>query len=387
MPLKIGILGKPNSGKSTLFSALTGTAVAIGNYPFTTTSTEVGVAYITGKCPHVEINVPCSPNYGRCINGIREIPIEIADVPGLVQGASQGKGMGNQFLDSVSDLNAIVNLINPMGEDGQPLTPESIEESALETENEIFTWFASRISRDWQRFAKKEDASDSPLDEKLITKMSFFGINREQIRIVISRESFPHALSAWSDEDFMGFSRSVFTHIKPVIRVVNKGDLIHDAKTMERLLEKGYSVISADYELSIWKALNHRLIDSPESIKPKENATAAQKNALVQISSLFSSGKILRISSMFSRIIYDYLQYIVVYPVYDESKWSDKNGKVLPDAFLMKHSSTAEDLAYMIHTDIGNGFIRAVDGRTRMVLGRSYELKDRDVIRIVSKTK
>ena len=387
MSLKIGILGKPNSGKSTLFSALTGTAAAIGNYPFTTTNTEVGVAYITSKCPHTEINVPCSPNYGRCLNGIREIPIEIADVPGLVQGASQGKGMGNQFLDSVSDLNAIVNLINPMSEDGNALTPEGIEESAIETENEIFTWFASRISRDWQRFAKKEDASDSPLDEKLITKMSFFGINREQIKIVISRESFPHELSAWSEEDFMSFSRSVFTHIKPVIRVVNKGDLIHDAKITERLLERGYSIISADYELSIWKALKHGLIDSSESINPKETATMAQKNALTQIWTLFSGGKILRISTMFSRIIYDYLQYIVVYPVYDESKWSDKAGKVLPDAFLMKHTSTAEDLAYMIHTDIGDGFIRAVDGRTRMILGRNYELKDRDVIRIVSKTK
>ena len=217
--------------------------------------------------------------------------------------------------------------------------------------------------------------------------MSFFGINREQIKIVLSRESFPHALSAWSEDDFMNFSRSVFKHIKPVIRVVNKGDLIHDVNTMERLPEMGYSIISADYELSIWKALNHGLIDSPESIKPKENASSAQKNALSQISSLFSSGKILRISSMFSRIIYDYLQYIVVYPVYDESKWTDKKGKVLPDAFLMKHSSTAEDLAYMIHTDIGEGFIRAVDGRTRMILGRNYELKDRDVIRIVSKTK
>ena len=304
-----------------------------------------------------------------------------------MEGASQGKGMGNQFLDSVSDLNAIVNLVNPMGDDGKPLTPEGIEKAASETENEIFTWFASRISRDWQRFAKKEDATDSPLDEKLITKMSFFGINREQIKIVLSRESFPHGLSAWSEDDFMNFSRSVFKHIKPVIRVVNKGDLIHDVNTMERLPEMGYSIISADYELSIWKALNHGLIDSPESIKPKENASSAQKNALSQISSLFSSGKILRISSMFSRIIYDYLQYIVVYPVYDESKWTDKKGKVLPDAFLMKHSSTAEDLAYMIHTDIGEGFIRAVDGRTRMILGRNYELKDRDVIRIVSKTK
>ncbi|MHB8360216.1 MAG: YchF-related putative GTPase [Thermoplasmataceae archaeon] len=387
MALKIGIMGKPNSGKSTLFSALTGTAAAIGNYPFTTINTEVGVAYIKNKCPHTEINVQCSPNYGRCVNGYREIPIEVADVPGLVEGANEGKGMGNQFLDSVSDLSAIVNLINPLDDSGKMMNAKEIESVGAEIEGEIFRWFASRLSRDWTRSAKKEDASESALDEKLISKMSFFGISRGEIRIVLSKESFSSNLSTWSEEDFMRISRAVFTHIKPIIRVVNKGDLIHEGKILEEITTMGYTIISADYELSIWKALNHGLIKSVEHPEPEETANPAQKNALKLISDLFSTGKVSRITDMFSHIVYNILSYIVVYPVFDESKWTDKKGTILPDTFLMPKKSTAEDLAYKVHTDIGEGFIKAIDGRTRMILGRTHELKDGDVIRIVSKTK
>ena len=76
---------------------------------------------------------------------------------------------------------------------------------------------------------------------------------------------------------------------------------------------------------------------------------------------------------------------IVVYPVYDETRWCDRDGKVLPDALIMKNTDTALDLAFAVHTEIGQGFIRAINGRNRMILGKNYELKDSDVIRIISK--
>ncbi|EQD79386.1 translation-associated GTPase, partial [mine drainage metagenome] len=249
--------------------------------------------------------------------------------------------MGNQFLDSVSDLSAIVNLINPLDDSGKTMNAKEIELAGVEIEGEIFRWFASRLSRDWTRFAKKEDANDSALDEKLISKMSFFGISRGEIRIVLSKESFSSNLSIWSEEDFMRISRAVFTYIKPIIRVVNKGDLIHEGKTLEEITAMGYTIISADYELSIWKALNHGLIKSVENPEPNETANPAQKNALKLISDLFSAEKVSRIADMFSHIVYNILSYIVVYPVFDESKWTDKKGTILPDTFLMPKKSTA----------------------------------------------
>jgi len=85
-------------------------------------------------------------------------------------------------------------------------------------------------------------------------------------------------------------------------------------------------------------------------------------------------------------IIEKILKLIVVYPVYDDSTWTDKEGNVLPDAFLMQAGSTPLDLAYMVHTDIGEGFIRAIDCKSKMVIGKEHPLKDGDVVRIISKS-
>ena len=78
------------------------------------------------------------------------------------------------------------------------------------------------------------------------------------------------------------------------------------------------------------------------------------------------------------------LDLIVVYPVEDETHLTDKEGRILPDAHFMKRGSTAKDLAYKVHTDIGDHFIRAIDAKTHRIIGADHELKDGDVIRIVT---
>ncbi|MGM0406117.1 MAG: TGS domain-containing protein, partial [Thermoplasmatota archaeon] len=83
--------------------------------------------------------------------------------------------------------------------------------------------------------------------------------------------------------------------------------------------------------------------------------------------------------------VYELLDMIVVYPVENEHNYTDKKGRVLPDAYLVKKGSTAEDLAFEVHSDIGEGFIRAIDARTDRVIGRDHELNDGDIITIVSK--
>jgi ribosome-binding ATPase YchF (GTP1/OBG family) len=75
---------------------------------------------------------------------------------------------------------------------------------------------------------------------------------------------------------------------------------------------------------------------------------------------------------------------IVVYPVEDVEKLMDHKGNVLPDAYVVPYGTTARQLAYLIHTEIGQGFIYAVDARGKQRLGENYVLKDRDVISIVS---
>ena len=78
------------------------------------------------------------------------------------------------------------------------------------------------------------------------------------------------------------------------------------------------------------------------------------------------------------------LDLIVVYPVEDEHHLTDKEGRILPDAYFLPKGSTAQDLAYKVHTDIGDHFIRAIDARTQRVIGADHELKDGDVITIIS---
>ena len=85
-----------------------------------------------------------------------------------------------------------------------------------------------------------------------------------------------------------------------------------------------------------------------------------------------------------NRAVFDLLDYIAVFPVEDENKWTDKNGAVLPDAYLMKRGSTTRDLAYQVHSDIGDSFLFAIDARTKRRLGEKHELKDGDVIKIAS---
>ena len=382
MDVVIGIAGKPNAGKSTLFSAMTGTMVAIGDYQFTTTETNKGVAYIVSKCPHTEINKECNPRRGRCFSGIRYIPIEILDIPGLIEGSGNGKGMGNKFMDSIRGASAMINLISPVSDGKEMLSAQEIEQGAKEVENEIIYWFSSRLGSDWDKFCRKVSHMQGPIEEKLLHKVGFFGIGLDEIKKILNSGNFPENLSAWNEENMENFSRIAMTVIRPIRRIVNKGDLLE--KT-EEFRAKNLSVISADYELSIQKAYSAGIISDMESLAPTDKATQKQVDALEKIRSDFHTGKIDRIQKILTDMIKVQMENIVVYPVYDESKWCDKDGKVLPDAFIMKNTDTALDLAFAVHTEIGQGFIRAINGRNRMILGKNYEMKDSDVIRIISK--
>ncbi len=382
--LKIGIAGKPNAGKSTLFSSITGTMVAIGNYAFTTIEPNEGVGFMDTRCPHIDLNKKCNPRHGRCENGVRYVPVLMVDVPGLIEGSSTGKGMGNAFMDSLRDTTAIINLLDPVGEERNILSPDELKEEAEKTEEEIVSWFSSRFSSDWDKLVRKYAQVKVPLEDILLQKGGFFNLRLKDIREILSRHRFPDEIAKWTDDDRKEFSKVVMTEIKPIIRVVNKGDLI---EKREDYVKNGFTIISSDYELSLEKAYSAGLISNLTDILPTEKANEKQRAALEMIRSSYEKGDMHRIFDVISDIIKNKLSRIVVYPVYDESKWTDKDGNVLPDAFIMTRGDTAEDLAFAVHTDIGNGFIRAINARSKMVIGRTYELQDSDVIRIVAKTK
>src|SRR2546427_12519009 len=99
--MELGVVGKPNVGKSTFFAAATLAPVHIANYPFTTVQANHGVAYVRKKCPHLELGQSCKPKNAPCQGGTRLLPIERLDVAGLVAKAHGGRGLGNPFLDDL----------------------------------------------------------------------------------------------------------------------------------------------------------------------------------------------------------------------------------------------------------------------------------------------
>ncbi len=90
--MQVGIVGKPNAGKSTFFSAATLTMVPIANYPFTTIKPNHGISYLRTRCVHIELGVEDKPRNSRCIDGERFIPIDIIDED--VDATDSWKGLG-----------------------------------------------------------------------------------------------------------------------------------------------------------------------------------------------------------------------------------------------------------------------------------------------------
>ena len=389
--LKIGLIGKPNAGKSTLFSAITSIDVDIANYPFTTIKPNVGISFIKDKCPENEITAKCNPREGRCVEGIRYIPVEIIDVPGLIEGASEGKGMGNEFLDNVRDADIIINLFDASGMTDLEGNPSENKHDPGEdvkfVYREIVNWMNGKISKDWQKFSRKEDNSPERLEVKMLQKAATFGLNEKDVIFIMTKEKFPDKLIHWGNDDINRFSEAILKYAKPVFNIGNKSDLLTEETLKEFLGNETNYLISAQYELLIEKAFNNGYISSDgNDFTFTAKSGEAQKTVLNDIMLKYKGGSIMRFYDVLTAIIKS-LGYIVVYPVLDETGWEDKNGNILPDAYLMKEGDTALDLAYKIHTDIGKNFIRAVNGRTKRIIGKDYKLLNNDVIKIISNSR
>ena len=395
--VELGVVGKPNVGKSTFFAAATLAPVQIANYPFTTIEANRGVAFVRKTCPHNELGRPCKPNNAPCEGGTRLIPVELLDVAGLVPKAHEGRGLGNKFLDDLRQASALVHVIDATGGtdfEGNPVSPGTHDPLAdvQFLEDELAHWVAGILARNWEKEARRADLEEAPPEKIISARLTGLGFAEMQVHSALRDTALDPKMARWSSDDLFRLARTLQRRGKPMILAANKADMLFREALQTLSKAAGYLVVatSAEYELALRRAASAGLItyqpggSSFEILHP-EKLTAAQEKGLEKIRGFLRERGSTGVQQCIEEAVFKLLDLIVVYPVEDEHHWTDKSGNILPDAFLVPRGSTAVDVAFKVHTDLGNHFIRAINARTKMVVGRDHLVQDGDVLKIVAK--
>lgn len=382
MSISIGIVGKPNAGKSTFFSALTLADAKIAPFPFTTIEPNRGVAYVRRQCPHALLGKKCEPRDSSCINEIRFIPIQITDVAGLVPEAHLGRGLGLQFLDDIRQADALIQIIDASGKTDLEGNASEGCDPAKEVEfleKEITHWILGIIERNWAKVKGKPASA-------LYDVFSSMKISHALVEALIRRCGLSEILN-WNEEERFKFAEEA-RKAKPIFIAANKADGANP-ETLAALAEKYAGRIvfcSAAYELALRKAAKSGAIDyAPGSSEFRIiSANEEQKKALEKIREYLKQMENSGVQPALEKVVNGILGLVAVYPVEDEHKWSDRKGAVLPNVFLLPKNSTPQNLAERVHTDLAKNFISAVDAKRNLRIGKDYILKDGDVIKIIS---
>jgi ribosome-binding ATPase YchF (GTP1/OBG family) len=385
--IEIGIAGKPNAGKSTFFKSATLVDVAIANYPFTTIEPNVGIAYVRVKCVCRELGINC----GKCIDGWRFIPIKLIDVAGLVPDAHKGRGLGNEFLDNLRQAEAIIHVVDASGSTDEEGNEIGIGEHdpVKDVEflyKELDMWLYGILKRNWDKIARRIHLEKRDPAKFITEQLAGLGFKEWMVKSAL--KEIGKGVLEFSDEDLLKFAVELRKRRMKMVIVANKADKAPD-ELVKRLLSLNEIVIpaSAFYELILRTASKNgyiKYLPGDEDFEVLKPLNEKQKKVLDAVRAFMKKYGGTGVQKAINTVVFDLLGYIVVYPVEDENKFTDTKGNVLPDAFLVKKGTTARDLAYMIHTDIGESFIYAVDAKRKVRVGEDYELQHNDVIKIVS---
>lgn len=395
--MQVGIVGKPNAGKSTFFSAATLTVVPIANYPFTTIRPNKGISYLRTKCVCRDLGVQDQPRNSRCIDGERFIPVELIDCPGLVPGASTGKGLGNQFLDDLRKADALIHVVDASGStdsEGKPVPAGSHDPrddvSFLETELEA--WMYGILAKDWDKIARKTGLTTEELAQSIAERLSGLGLRKFQIEEGLKTAGLDLRPARWSRNETMRLVGLLRKASKPMLLAANKIDLPSSKGNVPLLTATGNPTIpaSAEAELALRRAAEKSLIsykpgDQDFSPGASVKVSPQQEAALEMIrKQVLAPNGATGVQECINSAFFKLLNMIVVYPVEDPERMTDHSGNVLPDAILIQKGSTLKDLALRIHTDLGEHILYGVNARSGMRLGESYVLNHGDIVSIVS---
>ncbi|MEM3374709.1 MAG: redox-regulated ATPase YchF [Candidatus Woesearchaeota archaeon] len=394
----IGLVGKPSAGKSTFFKALTLMDVGIANYPFTTIKPNSGTGFVKIDCVDKEFNTQCNPREGYCIEHKRFVPVQVVDVAGLVPGAHEGKGLGLEFLNDLSQADALIHVVDISGslnEKGEPIEKLSYDPAndIKFLEHELDMWYYQIFQRVWRKFSYAINQTKENVVKAIAKQFSGLKVNEDIVNEKLRKLNLlEKPILNWTEDDLKKLTTELRKQTKPIIIAANKIDVPGAYEKYLKVKQdfQDYKIIpcSAEAELALKEANKHGLIkyipgENDFTIIDEKKLNEKQKNAL-----FFIKENILKkygstgVQDVLNSAVFDLLKYIAVFPG-GVNKLEDSQGRRLPDCFLMPPNTTALSFAYHLHTDLGENFIRAINVKTKMSMKKDELLKHRDVIEIV----
>jgi len=388
MTFLIGIVGKPSAGKSTFLNAACLTNAKVSELPFTTIEPNKGVAYVKTNCVCKELNLNDNPKNSYCIDGNRFIPVNVLDVAGLVPDAHKGKGLGNKFLNDLIKADVLIHIVDISGsldKTGKRIKMGENDpyEDILFLENEINLWFKQILEReDWAKFVKSYEREKKKFIEELYKRLSGIKINRNQIILALKNSNLDEKdPSVWSDDDLLDFSVKLREISKPILILANKIDKEIGMDNYIKLKNKtGSDVLPcsalAEYFLRDYhqkKKIEYLPGTDEFNIINEQNLSQKELEMLKNIrEKILKTLKETGIQNAINFAVFNILNQICVYPISDINKFTDNNGNVLPDAFLVKQGTLLRNfIRDKIHTDLADHFIFGIDARTKKRLGEN----------------
>jgi len=401
--LKVGIIGKTNAGKTTFFNAVTMLNAEISNYSFTTKTPAIGVGYLKTACVCRELNVKDNPKNSTCIDGYRFVPVEVIDLPGLIKGAAEGAGLGNQFLSVAAQADVLLHVvdasgsINSKGEICEPGLGSPLADY-YDIEEELIKWYAKNLIENAEKVNRLIQSKSMSLTKALFEILSGIKVTEPNIKDALERTKLMGMpFEDWEDEDFRSFAAEIRYLSKPTVIVANKMDMPVSEKNFKGLQETfGESFVvpvSADVELVLRRAQKAGAISylpGEEGFKVIDGTILSprQKWALGYVKSrMLDKWLSTGVDLAMSIAIFKLMKMNVVYPVEDAKRYSDSKGNVLPDAYMLPQGNTPRDLAKEVHSHLAENFLYAIDAISGFRLPNDYALRDRDVISIVTTRK
>lgn len=394
----VGLVGKPSAGKSTFFKALTLMEVGIANYPFTTIKPNSGVGFVKLDCVDKDFNTTCNPREGYCINHKRFVPVQLLDVAGLVPGAHEGKGLGLEFLNDLSQADCLIHVIDVSGslnEKGEPVDKGSYDPAndIKFLEHELDMWYYQIFQKVWRKFSNTVNQQKENVIKSIAKQFSGLKVTEDMVKVKMKKlDLLEKVIISWTDEDVKNLAIEFRKDTKPIIIAANKIDVPGAFENYKRLKEqyKDYIIIpcSAESELALKEANKKGIIEYIPGEKGFRIVDDTKLNEKQKAALGFIKSNVLEkydgtgVQQVINGAVFEMLRYIAIFPG-GVNKLEDSEGRRLPDCFLMPPGTTALSFAFHLHTDLGEGFIRAINVKTKISMKKEEPLKNGDVIEII----